>query len=169
MSCQLKVCHIWKIHRVPKQWDEKLLSMRGSEPVKDRVSQSHQSDKGLLPSSGFPSTGPSTQQMPLDGSVKKEFWIPTFLGVQQLSFSKAQKVTSPELCWNWGAFHQLLSVSREISGYRFSSVKMKHYGKRLLCQQNLHHLRGFYHSCRYLLHWDISGGNRSYWAWILLV
>lgn len=40
-------------------------------PVKDTVSQSHQSDKGLLPSSGFPPTGPSAQQMPLDGVLTR--------------------------------------------------------------------------------------------------
>lgn len=139
-------------------------------PVKDTVSQSHQSDKGLLPSSGFTSTGPLRTANATRWSVRKEFWIPTFfLGVQQLRFSKSQKVTGPEWPWNWGGFHQLLSVSWEIPGYRFSSVIMKHYRKILQCQHNLSHLRGFCHSYRHLLHWGISGGNRSYTTCILLV
>lgn len=165
MSCQFKACHIWKIRRVPKQWDEELLSMRGSQPW-----------EGLT---RFPSPTSLTRAcchlvdslrlVPPHSnatrwSVKKEFQIPPFLGVQQLRFSKSQKVTGPELPWNWGRLHQLLSVSRVISGHRFSSVIMKHYRKRLPGQHNLHHLRGFCHSCRHLLHWDISGGNRSYWS-----
>lgn len=138
-------------------------------PVKDTVSQCHQSDKGLLPSSGFPLTGPSAQQMPLDGVLRRDSEFLLFLSVQQLRFSKSQKITGLELPWNWGGFHQLLSVSWEIPGYRFPSVILKHYRKILPCQHNLHLLRSFYHSCRHVLHWDISGGNTCYTTCILLV
>lgn len=167
VSCQLKVCHIWKIPSSQTMrciaLDEgfsALLRTQFPSPTSLTRACCHLVDSHRL----VPPHSSATRW-----SVTKEFWIPTFLGVQQLRFSKSQKVTGPELPWNWGGFYQLLSVAWEIPGYRFSSVIMKYYRKILPCQHNLHHLRGFYHSCSHLLHWNTSGGNSSYTTCILLV